>query len=290
MQQEPKKKHEIAGAEEAPSDQTSGGEELAAETSSFEIKKQSILGHIRAFRKVIVISVASIVGAFAVVFFGFSKQLVGFLTFPINARGIELIYISLYETFIVELKLSLIAGIILVSPVIIWQIWGFIRPALYPDEKRTVTRIFFVTLVLFLAGALFGYLIVFQMAITFFLAYNEGLAAPFISIERYTTFLVSFLLPFGLAFQLPVVMVVLVRKKIVSIIKFKKCRKFIIFGIIVISALLTPPDGISMVMLAAPLILLFELGLIVARLGKKQESEDDSQPATDNNETTPGTS
>ena len=242
-----------------------------------ELKKQAILEHLSALRRTIVVSVVSIVLAFAVVFFGFSKQLVGFLMIPINSRGIDLIYISLYETFIVELKLSFLAGTILVSPVVFWQIWSFIKPALYPKEKRATLKVFFLTVFLFMVGALFGYLVVFQMAVNFFLAYNEGLAAPFISIEKYAKFLTSFLLPFGMAFQLPVVMVLLTRNGVVGIATFRKCRKFIIFGIVVVSALLTPPDGISMLMLATPLILLFELGLIVARVGikraQKQEAE-----------------
>jgi len=247
-----------------------------------ELKKQALLEHFKALRKTVFVSVVSIVLAFAVVFFGFSKQLVAFLTIPIKARGIELIYISLHETFIVELKLSFLAGVILVSPVLFWQIWSFIKPALYPHEQRTVIRMFSITVFLFLAGALFGYLIVFQMAVNFFLTYNEGLAAPFISIERYASFLTSFLLPFGMAFQLPVVMVLLTRNGVVNIATFKRCRKFIIFAIVVVSALLTPPDGISMLMLAAPMILLFELGIIVSRLGIKRAEKKESGAASVN--------
>ena len=266
MQQKLKKVHEPAGAEE------SIGETPAEENLSPQLlKKQALLEHFKALRKTVIVSVVSIVIAFAIVFFGFSKQLVTLLMVPINARGIELVFISLYETFVVELKLSFLAGAILVSPVVFWQIWKFVKPALYPRERRTVIKMFSVTVFLFLLGALFGYFIVFQMAVNFFLAYNEGIAAPFISIERYTTFLTSFLLPFGLAFQLPVVMVLLTRKGIIEIATFRRCRKFIIFGIVVVSAMLTPPDGISMLMLALPLIFLFELGLVVSRVGKKRE-------------------
>jgi len=238
-----------------------------------ELKRQGILEHFKALRKTVLFCVVAMVLAFAVLFFGFSKQLVNFLTIPINAHGIDLIYISLYEAFIVELKLSFITGTILVSPVIFWQIWSFIKPALYPHEKRAAIKMFFITVFLFLAGALFGYLIVFQMAINFFLTYNEGLAYPFISIERYATFLTSFLLPFGLAFQLPVVMVLLTRNGVVHLATFKRCRKYIIFAIVVLSALLTPPDGISMLMLAAPLILLFQIGLMVSHLGVRRAAK-----------------
>jgi sec-independent protein translocase protein TatC len=275
MWQKIKKLRKTAGAEQPLNTQT-GDENLSPQV----LKRQALLEHFIALRKTVIVSLVSIVLAFAAVFFGFSKQLVTFLMIPINARGIDLIYISLYETFVVELKLSFIAGTILVSPVVFWQIWSFIKPALYPHEKRAVIRMVSITVFLFLLGALFGYLIVFQTAVNFFLAYNEGLAAPFISIEKYAGFLTSFLLPFGLAFQLPVIMLLLTRNRVLDIATFRRCRKFIIFGIVVISALLTPPDGISMLMLAAPLILLFELGLLVSRLGikraEKQEAEEGS--------------
>jgi sec-independent protein translocase protein TatC len=234
------------------------------------LPRQALMGHVKALRNMILISIAAIGIAFVVVFVGFSNQLITFMKLPINARGIELIYISLYESMMVQLKVSFIAGAVAASPVVFWQIWSFIRPALYPREWRMVIGMFLITVALFLAGAVFAYVIVFQMAINFFLLNSEGLAMPFISIERYVNFLVGFVLPFGLAFELPVAMVVLARSGLVPVSAFRKCRKYIIFAIFILAAFLTPPDVVSQVLLALPLVALFEAGILVSRLAVKR--------------------
>jgi sec-independent protein translocase protein TatC len=235
-----------------------------------DLPKQALLAHLKALRNVVLISVISILVAFLVIFLGFSAQLINFLKIPINAKGIELIYISLYESMATQLKVSLIASIIAASPVVFWQIWSFVKPALYPHEGRIVASLFFVTVFLFLLGAVFAYLIVFQMAINFFLVNSEGMAMPFISIEKYVGFLVSFILPFGLTFELPVIMGLLTRSGLVTPATFSKYRKYIFFAIFILAAILTPPDVISQILLAIPLILLFETGIIVSRVTQKR--------------------
>jgi sec-independent protein translocase protein TatC len=129
---------------------------------------------------------------------------------------------------------------------------------------------FLLTVFLFLLGAVFAYLIVFQMAINFFIVNSEGVAMPFISIEKYVDFLVGFVLPFGFTFELPIVMVILTRSGLVTVGFFTKCRKYFIFLIFVLAAILTPPDVISQVLLAIPLIALFETGIIVSRIARKR--------------------
>jgi sec-independent protein translocase protein TatC len=235
-----------------------------------ELPKQTLSAHLKALRSIVLISVIAMLVAFLVIFLGFSARLINFLKAPINARGIELIYISLYESMATQLKVSLIAGIIAASPVVFWQIWSFIKPALYPHEGRIVASLFFITVFLFLLGAVFAYLIVFQMAINFFLVNSEGMAMPFISIEKYVDFLVGFILPFGLTFELPVVMGLLTRAGLVTAATFSRYRKYIIFAIFVLAAILTPPDVLSQILLAIPLILLFETGIIVSRVTQKR--------------------
>jgi sec-independent protein translocase protein TatC len=244
--------------------------EEAAASGMPALPKAALLAHLKALRNALIISIAAIIIGFLAVFLGVSGQLINFLKAPINSHGIDLIYLSLYEPLAIQLKVSFIAGIILASPVVFWQIWSFVLPALYPHEGRLVISLFFLTVLLFLLGAAFAYLIVFQMAITFFLVTSEGMAAPFISIEKYVNFLVGFVLPFGLTFELPVVMVVLTRTGLVTVRFFTKCRKYIIFLIFILAAVLTPPDVISQVALALPLIVLFETGIIVSRITQKR--------------------
>jgi sec-independent protein translocase protein TatC len=234
------------------------------------LPKKELLEHLKAMRNVFLISIVSMVIAFVVIFLGFSGQLINFLKEPINSRGNDLIYLALYETMGTQLKVSFIAGVVLASPVVFWQIWSFIKPALYPREGRFVVTLFLITVFLFLLGAAFAYLIVFQMAINFFLVNSEGVATPFMSIEKYVNFLVGFILPFGLTFELPIVMCLLTRSGLVNAATFPKYRKFIIFAIFVIAAILTPPDVISQVLLAVPLLILFETGIIVSRITQKR--------------------
>jgi sec-independent protein translocase protein TatC len=234
------------------------------------LPRQALMDHLKALRNVVIVSIVALVVGFLVMFLGFSDQLLAFMKSPINARGIDLIYLSLYETLATQMKVSFIAGAILASPVVFWHIWSFVKPALYPREGRLVLSLFFVTVFLFLLGAVFAYLIVFQMAVNFFLVTSEGIATPFISIEKYTDFLVGFILPFGLTFELPVIMVILTRSGILPISFFIKCRKFITFAIFVIAAILTPPDIVSQVLLALPLILLFEIGILASKIMRKR--------------------
>jgi len=242
----------------------------AEETAEPVLPKAALLAHLKALRNVLIVSIIAVIIGFLVVFLGFSGQVINFLKAPIHSRGIEVIYLALYETLSTQLKVSLIAGVILASPVVFWQIWSFVRPAFYPHEGRMVLSLFFLTVFLFLLGAVFAYLIVFQMAINFFLVNSEGVALPFISIEKYVNFLVGFVLPFGFTFELPIVMVVLTRSGLVTVKFFTKCRKYIIFLIFILAAILTPPDVISQVLLAVPLIVLFEAGIIVSRITQKR--------------------
>jgi sec-independent protein translocase protein TatC len=234
------------------------------------LPRQALKDHLKALRNVIIVSIVAVAVGFLVMFLGFSDRLLAFMKSPINARGIDMIYLSLHETLVTQMKISFIAGVIFVSPVVFWHIWSFVKPALYPREGRLVLSLFFVTVFLFLLGVAFAYLIVFQMAVNFFLVTSEGIAMPFISIEKYTDFLVGFILPFGLTFELPVVMVILTRSGLLNVSFFTRCRKFIIFAIFVIAAILTPPDVVSQVLLALPLMLLFEIGILASKIMRKR--------------------
>ncbi|MDR1904827.1 MAG: twin-arginine translocase subunit TatC [Treponema sp.] len=249
------------------------GTASGTEARSGGLPREELAFHLKALRKVLIISLGGIAAVFLVVFLGFSREVMNFLEEPIKSRGIELIFISLHEPIFIQMKAAFMVSVIIVSPLILAQVWSFIKPALYPREGRFVALMFFITLALFLLGALFAYLIVFQMAVTFFLGSGEGIAQPFISIERYVNFLAGFVLPFGLVFETPIVMAVLTLSGLVKASTFSRLRKYIIFGIFVIAAVLTPPDVVSQVLLALPLVVLFEAGIIVSRIVQKRRNK-----------------
>jgi sec-independent protein translocase protein TatC len=234
------------------------------------LPSQDLFSHLTALRRCLIVSLIALAAGFALIFFGFSRQLMGFLESPMRDRGIDLVYLSLYEPILIQMKAAFIAAVILASPVIIAQFWSFLRPALYPNEGRLAAVLFFVSLVLFLGGAVFAYLIVFQLALNFFLVSGEGIARPFISVEKYVNFLFSFILPFGLIFELPVAMGMLAKTGIAGHKVFSKFRRFVILAIFIVAAILTPPDVVSQVLLALPLIALFEAGIVVARIVEKR--------------------
>jgi sec-independent protein translocase protein TatC len=244
-------------------------EDPAARSAGEDSARQGLFSHLAVLRRCLLVSLVSLIAAFVLIFFGFSRQLMVLLETPMRERGIELIYLSLYEPILIQMKASFIAAAVLASPVIISQVWSFLKPALYPHEGRFTAALFFVSLLLFLGGVCFAYFLVLQLAINFFLVTGEGIAQPFISIEKYVNFLFSFILPFGLIFELPVAMGMLSRAGIAGPQFFSKARRFVILGVFIVAAILTPPDVVSQVLLALPLLVLFEAGIIVSRIVSK---------------------
>lgn len=227
--------------------------------------KQSLLSHLAALRKVLIISAAAIGIAFAVVFYTCIDQLMSLLIRPIQDRGIDIIYTAMSEALVTKLKVAIIAAVVLASPVVIWQIWSFVAPALYPKEKRNVILVFAIMLVLFLLGITFCYGAVYLLAVDFFLVSGENLATPMLSIDKYISFLFGFVIPFGIAFELPVILYITTSLGLTNYKMLASKRKYMILGVVVLAAVLTPPDVVSQVMLAIPILLLFEIGLLISR-------------------------
>ncbi|MBQ7825430.1 MAG: twin-arginine translocase subunit TatC [Clostridia bacterium] len=253
----------------------------AAHDESVKSQTQPLITHLMAFRKLVVACLIAVVAGFVVAFYLLCNPLMHFIISPIEARGIQIIYTAVSEAFTTQLKISLIAGVVLMSPFIFYQIWAFVKPALYDNEIRLFRVLFVVALLLFLTGIVFCYCYVYELALNLFLVAGEDLATPMLSIDKYVNFLFSFILPFGVVFELPVALFIAARMGWVTSESLKSSRKYVFFGIFVLAAILTPPDVISQIMLGLPMYLLFEVSLLVVRITKPRLRDDDSTEDND---------
>ena len=239
--------------------------------SSVKENTQPLITHLMAFRKLVISILVAVLIGFVVAFYFLCGPLMKFITSPIEARGIQIIYTAVSEAFTTQLKVSLMAGVIVMSPFIFYQIWAFVKPALYDNEIRLFRVLFFVALLLFLIGIVFCYCYVYELALNLFLISGEDLATPMLSIDKYVGFLISFLLPFGVVFELPVAIFIAARMGLVDYKKLTSSRKFVFFGIFILAAILTPPVVISQIMLGMPMYVLYEVGVLVAKFTKPRQ-------------------
>ena len=260
---------------EASAEQDAAVSEETDETEQSLPKEGSapLMAHLLALRHVLIVSAAAVVIAFVLVFYLAIDYLMGWITEPIVNRGIEIIYIGMSEALVTKFKVALIAAVIAASPVIIAQVWGFIRPALYPKEKKAFRILFFIALLLFLAGVAFCYMAVYLLAVDFFLVSGNNLATPMLSIDKYVSFMFGFIVPFGVAFQLPVALYLTTRMGWTDYKMLASKRKYVVLGVFVFAAVLTPPDVVSQLALGLPMMILYEIGVQACRLTKPRERE-----------------
>jgi len=180
--------------------------------------------------------------------------------------GSKMIATGVVSPFLVPMKVTLVIAIILALPWVLYQLWAFVAPGLYTHEKRLVAPLVISSSALFMAGVAFCYFLVFGRVFHFIAEFSPQSIAVTPDIENYLDFVMSMCLAFGAAFEVPVVVVILVRMGLVSVAKLKEIRPYAVVGAFVIAAVVTPPDAVSMFSLAIPMCLLFELGLLVAPL------------------------
>jgi sec-independent protein translocase protein TatC len=190
-----------------------------------------------------------------------------FLAAPMLASlpvGAKMIATGVSAPFLVPMKVTLVLALILSLPWVFYQAWAFIAPGLYAHEKRLVLPLVFSSSLLFMAGVAFCYFFVFGRVFHFITNFAPSSIAVMPDIENYLDFVISMCLAFGATFEVPVVVVILVRMGFITVDKLKSIRPYIIVGAFVISAVVTPPDAVSQLALAIPMCLLFELGLLMA--------------------------
>jgi sec-independent protein translocase protein TatC len=186
------------------------------------------------------------------------------------AEGDTLIFTNLPEAFFTYLKVAFLTGIGLASPIIIYQFWMFVAPGLYEKEKRLLLPIVFLSTLFFVGGALFGYFIVFPYGFEFFLGFATETIRPMPSMKEYLSFAAKLLLAFGIVFELPLVITFMAKLGLVTVPFLKRNRKYAILLFFAGAAILTPPDVVTQIMMALPLMLLYEISIIGARIfGRK---------------------
>jgi sec-independent protein translocase protein TatC len=234
--------------------------------SEIDESRAPLLDHLLELRKRLLLSLLALAVAFAGCFY-FAKPIFAFLVQPlVHAGQKKVVYTQLFDAFFVEIKVAFFAAMMLAFPVIANQLWQFVAPGLYRNEKRALLPFLLATPVLFLSGAALAYYVAIPLALHFLLGFQGNLggiqqeALP--AVGNYLSFVMQFLFGFGLAFLLPILLMLLERAGIVTRKQLISARRYAIVGAFAIAAVLTPPDIGSQLMLAVPLIILYEIALI----------------------------
>ena len=229
-----------------------------------------LMEHLRELRRRLMIGGGSVCVGVVVCFF-FAPDIWAFLVAPMNDAlrandaGTMAILAPL-EGVVTYLKVAVASGFFVSAPVIAWQVWSFVGPGLYKKEKRILLPLVFASTLLFVGGAAFGYFVIFKYAFGFFLSVTAGTAEAVMSMEAYLKTATRLLLAFGLSFQLPVVVFFLARIGLIDARDMVHGFKYSIVAIFVVAAVITPPDILTQSLMAAPLILLYGVGIIIAAI------------------------
>ena len=213
--------------------------------------------------------------------FPFSQRVVDWLARPIQRSGNTLVFLAVTEAFWVQMKVALFLGLFIASPGILWQVWRFVEPGLHGHEKKYAVPFVVIGSLLFIAGGAFSLLIVTPSAISFLLSYARPGLQPMISIGNYIDFLLKFTLAFGAVFEVPLAMTLVARMGLVTAKQFARNRKYAILGAFIAGAILTPtPDMVNQTLMAGPIIILYELGIVAARVFGRRRRSPVAEPAT----------
>ena len=234
-------------------------------------KSDGFIAHLIELRTRLLHSLVALLLVF-ICLFPWAADLYALLARPLLAKlpkGGQMIATDVTTPFFVPLKVALMTSFLIALPYILYQLWRFVAPGLYEHEKRMVWPLITSSIVLFFCGMAFAYFAVFPMVFGFITASAPHGVAVMTDIDKYLSFVLSMLVAFGMAFQVPIAVVILVRMNFVSIAKLKEVRPYVIVGAFVAGAIFTPPDVVSQFMLAMPLWLLYEAGIVVAGWMKK---------------------
>ena len=191
-------------------------------------------------------------------------------------EGSHAIYTTLPEGFFTRMHIAFVAGVFVSSPVIFYQVWSFIAPGLYEDEKRHILPVAFMSAFFFVSGGAFCYFVVFPQAFAFFVSYATDSIVAMPKVSDYLSFVLKLILAFGLVFEMPLFAFFLARMGIITAELMRRVRRYAILGIFIVAAILSPPDVVSQLLMAAPMLVLYEISIYVAvAFGKKPAAKDD---------------
>jgi sec-independent protein translocase protein TatC len=246
------------------------------------IEPDSFMSHLVELRDRLLRCVIALVLVF-ICLFPWARDLYSLLAKPLLASlpaGGQLIATEVTAPFFVPIKVTLMAALVIALPYLLYQIWAFVAPGLYAHEKKLVMPLVATSTLLFLCGMAFAYFLVFPIVFHFIISVAPEGVAVMTDIGKYLDFVLTLFVAFGVTFEVPVAVVILVRMGMVSVAKLREIRPYVIVGAFVIGAIFTPPDVLSQLMLAVPLWVLYELGLFLARFVSVPVKDEESEEAT----------
>ncbi|MGQ9796302.1 twin-arginine translocase subunit TatC [Desulfosoma sp.] len=241
--------------------------------------KMPFTEHLEELRRRLIICLVAVGVGFVIAYF-FKEKIFAWLMHPLLQAlpkdGYQkLIYTAPHEAFMTYLKVSFLGGVALAVPVILYQFWRFVAPGLYEHERRYLYPIIILSTIFFLGGAAFGYLVVFPYGFQFFTSFATEFIAPMISTKEFFSLATRLLIAFGLIFELPLVTFFFAKLGLVNASFLQKHRKYAILLIFIVAAILTPPDVFTQILMAIPLLILYEMSVWIAHFfGKKEQTED----------------
>ena len=235
----------------------------------------SILAHLGELRRRFSIAiVVYIIGV--MVLMNFSEPVFDFISMPLRAAlppDTPLIFLNAPDVFFTYLKIALVLSLFATAPVTLYQFWAFVAPGLYHNEREAFVSYFFGSLGLLMAGAAFAFYVVFPLIFEFFLSFSTENIQAMPAVKEYLSLVLKLLFAFGVSFQIPIVIMLLVRLNIVDAESLADKRRYVVVWAFIFAAILTPPDIISQVLLGIPMMLLYEVGLFLAKMKKEKAEE-----------------
>jgi sec-independent protein translocase protein TatC len=240
--------------------------------------QESFISHLVELRQRLVRAVGAVLTIFVVLFIypgsGFIYDLLALPLMNALPEGAKMIATGVITPFMVPVKVTALVGFMVALPYVLYQAWAFVAPGLYEHEKRLALPLIVASTVLFFLGVAFCYFFVFGKVFAFIHDFAPKSITPAPDIEAYFSFVITMFLAFGITFEIPIVVIVLVRMGIVSVEKLREARPYVIVGAFVIAAIVTPPDVLSQFMLAVPMCLLYEAGVFLSRfIGVRPKAE-----------------
>lgn len=247
--------------------------------------QDTFISHLVELRDRLIRALLAVAVVFIVIFiWPGSGPIYDFLAAPLVAHlpdGTKMIATGVITPFMVPLKVTMMVAFILALPFVLYQAWAFVAPGLYAHEKKLVLPLVITSTVLFVLGVAFCYYFVFGQVFKFIAGFAPKSITPAPDIEQYLSFVLTMFLAFGLTFEVPVALIVLVRFGVVDVQKLKDFRPYFVVGAFVVAAIVTPPDVVSQLALGIPMCLLYELGIFMARFFRPPEGQSDWRAPSD---------